>query len=150
MVILKIALIGVGGAILAVIVRQFQKEYGVFVLLAVCLFLMAYLTSNVSVVVEFAEELGDKIQISDAYIRILFKLLAIAFICQIASNICQDLGYQSISFQVEMTGEDAYSVSVTVDLLEGPDGAVTGVERYAFPYEFVEDRWVFTDFRLIY
>ena len=59
MVILKIALIGVGGAILAVIVRQFQKEYGVFVLLAVCLFLMAYLTSNVSVVVEFAEELGD-------------------------------------------------------------------------------------------
>ena len=56
----------------------------------------------------------------------------------------------STSFQVEMTGEDAYSVSVTVDLLEGPDGAVTGVERYAFPYEFVEDRWVFTDFRLIY
>ena len=91
MVILKIALIGVGGAILAVIVRQFQKEYGVFVLLAV--------------VVEFAEELGDKIQISDAYIRILFKLLAIAFICQIASNICQDLGYQSISFQVEIVGK---------------------------------------------
>ena len=105
MVILKIALIGVGGAILAVIVRQFQKEYGVFVLLAVCLFLMAYLTSNVSVVVEFDEELGDKIQISDAYIRILFKLLAIAFICQIASNICQDLGYQSISFQVEIVGK---------------------------------------------
>ena len=27
---------------------------------------------------------------------------------------------------------------------------VTGVESYAFPYEFVEDRWVFTDFHLIY
>ena len=121
MVILKIALIGVGGAILAVIVRQFQKEYGVFVLLAVCLFLMAYLTSNVSVVVEFAEELGDKIQISDAYIRILFKLLAIAFICQIASNICQDLGYQSISFQVEIVGKLSIfilSIPIIQSLLE--------------------------------
>ena len=27
---------------------------------------------------------------------------------------------------------------------------VTGVESYAFPYEFLEDRWVFTDFHLIY
>ena len=42
MVVLKIALIGIGGAILAVVVRQFQKEYSVFVLLAVCLFLVFY------------------------------------------------------------------------------------------------------------
>ena len=78
MVILKIALIAIGGAILALVVRQFQKEYSVFVLLAVCLFLIAYLTSNVSVIVEFAENLGEKIQISDAYIKILFKLMGIA------------------------------------------------------------------------
>lgn len=121
MVILKIALIGVGGAILAVVVRQFQKEYSTFVLLAVCLFLMAYLTSNVSVVADFVRELSDKIQISDAYIRILFKLLAIAFICQIASNICQDLGYQSISFQVEIVGKLSIfilSIPIIQSLLE--------------------------------
>ena len=86
MVILKIALIGIGGAILTVVIRQFGKEYSVFVLLAVCLFLIAYLTSNVSVIVDFAENLGGKIHVSDTYINILFKLLAIAFICQVASN----------------------------------------------------------------
>lgn len=105
MIILKIALIGIGGAILAVVVKQFQKEYSIFVLLAVCLFLVAYLTSNLSVIVDFAETLGTKIHISDTYIKILFKLLAIAYICQIASNICQDLGYQAISFQVEIIGK---------------------------------------------
>ncbi len=46
------------------------------------------------------------------------------------------------------TGETAYSVEVTVDLLD-QRGAVTGVEGYVFPYEFVEDHWVFTDFRLV-
>lgn len=105
MVVLKIALIGIGGAILAVVVSQFQKEYSVFVLLAVCLFLVFYLTSNLSLVIDFAQNLGEKIQISDTYIRILFKLLAIAYICQIASNICQDLGYRSVSFQIELIGK---------------------------------------------
>ena len=105
MVVLKIALIGIGGAILAVVVRQFQKEYSVFVLLAVCLFLVFYLTYNVSLIIDFAQNLGEKIHISGTYIRILFKLLAIAYICQIASNICQDLGYQSVSFQIELIGK---------------------------------------------
>lgn len=105
MVVLKIAFIGIGGAILAVVVKQFQKEYSIFVLLAVCLFMVIYLTSNWSLIIDFARNLGDKIQISDTYLRILFKLLAIAFVCQIASNICQDLGYQSISFQIELIGK---------------------------------------------
>lgn len=121
MVILKIALIGIGGAVLALVVRQFQKEYSVFVLLAVCLFLIAYLTSNVSVIVDFAENLGEKIHISDTYIKILFKLLAITFICQVASNICQDLGYQSISFQVEIIGKISIfilSIPIINSLLE--------------------------------
>ena len=69
MVVLKIALIGIGGAILAVVVRQFQKEYSVFVLLAVCLFLVFYLTSNVSLIIDFAQNLGEKIHISGTYIR---------------------------------------------------------------------------------
>ena len=119
MVILKIALIGIGGAVLALVVRQFQREYSVFVLLAVCLFLIAYLTSNV--IVDFAENLGEKIHISDTYIKILFKLLAIAFICQVASNICQDLGYQSISFQVEIIGKISIfilSIPIINSLLE--------------------------------
>ena len=55
MIVLKIAFIGIGGAILAVVVSQFQKEYSVLVLLAVCLFLVLYLTSNLSLIVDFAE-----------------------------------------------------------------------------------------------
>ena len=52
--------------------------------------------------------------------------------------------------QVEHTGETVYSVDVTVDLLDENGETVTGVECYAFPYEFVEDHWVFTDFRMVY
>ena len=44
----------------------------------------------------------------------------------------------------------AYAVNVTVDLLGEDRSEVTGVECYAFPYQWVEDRWVFTQFQLVY
>ena len=53
------------------------------------------------------------------------------------------------SVRAESVSETAWTVEVTVDLLDGPGGQVTGVEYYAFPYELEEDRWVFTDFRMI-
>ena len=52
--------------------------------------------------------------------------------------------------QIKPYGQAGYSVIVEVDLLADGGSTVTGVESYAFPYEFQEDRWVFTDFHLIY
>lgn len=51
--------------------------------------------------------------------------------------------------QIKPYGQAGYSVIVEVDLLADGGSTVTGVESYAFPYEFLEDRWVFTDFHLI-
>ena len=51
---------------------------------------------------------------------------------------------------VEPYGQAGYSVMVSVDLLDAGGTDVRGVQSYAFPYEFVEDRWVFTDFQMVY
>lgn len=56
----------------------------------------------------------------------------------------------TVSAQVKQESETAYSVNVTVDLLGEDRREVTGVECYAFPYQWVEDRWVFTQFQLVY
>ena len=49
---------------------------------------------------------------------------------------------------VEQTAPDTCVVNVAVELMEG-GGSVTGMEYYSFPYRYVGDRWVFTDFRLV-
>ena len=51
--------------------------------------------------------------------------------------------------EVQQTEDAAYAVNVTVDLLDVTGESVTGLECWSFPYAFVEDRWVFTDFRLV-
>lgn len=119
--VLKIAVIGIGGAVLAIVTKQFKPEYSVFVLFSVCLFLIFYLTSNLSVIADFIDTLSGKIHVSSAYIKVLFKLLAIAYVCQISSSMCKDLGYQSISCQIETVGKTAIlilSIPIINSLLE--------------------------------
>lgn len=52
--------------------------------------------------------------------------------------------------RVEQTGETTYDINVAVDLLDDDAVTVTGMECCTFPYELVEDRWVFTAFWLLY
>lgn len=76
MLVFKIALIGIAGAMLAMVTKQFKPEYSTLVLLAVCLFLIGYLTSNLKEVLNFVQTLQKRIPISSMYIKILLKLLA--------------------------------------------------------------------------
>ena len=102
MLVFKIVLIGIAGAILVMITKQFKPEYSIPVLLGICLFLIGYLTTGLEEVLKFVQSLQKEIPINNMYIKILFKLLAIAYICQIASNICEDLGYrESIDLTVK-------------------------------------------------
>lgn len=121
MIIFKVALIGIAGAVLTMITKQFKPEYSTLVLFAVCLFLISYLTNGLHEVLNFVQVLQKKVPVSSTYIKILFKLLAIAYVCQIASDLCEDLGYRSISFQIETVGKVSIlllSIPIVQSLLE--------------------------------
>ena len=62
----------------------------------------------------------------------------------------RESGKGGVSIQAEQTEESVYSVGVTVELLDEDGVTVSGLECWAFPYAFVNGRWVFTDFRLMY
>ncbi|MDD3347225.1 hypothetical protein [Oscillibacter sp.] len=52
--------------------------------------------------------------------------------------------------QTKQLSGTEYSVNVTVEVLDSTQETVTGLECWSFPYVFTGDRWVFTDFRLIF
>nr|WP_325211492.1 hypothetical protein [uncultured Oscillibacter sp.] len=60
-----------------------------------------------------------------------------------------DSGKGQARVEVEQTEEAVCFVNVTVDLLGEDRETVVGLESWSFPYAFVDDRWVFTDFRLV-
>lgn len=62
----------------------------------------------------------------------------------------RDAGKGQAQVEVEQLEDSLYFVNVTVDLLGEDRETAVGLESWSFPYAFVEDRWVFTDFRLVY
>lgn len=56
----------------------------------------------------------------------------------------------NITATVEQEDAGTYLINVTADLMDDDLTAITGVECHSFPYEKVDDRWVFTHFCLVY
>lgn len=124
MMIIKVALIGIGGSVLAIVAGQFKKEYSLFILLGLALVLNGYLVKDLKEVLYFVKELSERVRLSDTYLRILFKLLAISFVSQVSSGLCEDMGYRSVSFQLELLGKLSIlvlSIPVFQSLLETID-----------------------------
>lgn len=52
--------------------------------------------------------------------------------------------------EVTRVDETAYTVDVTVPLLDSDGVTAAGLECWSFPYALVDSRWVFTDFHSVY
>ena len=61
----------------------------------------------------------------------------------------RDAGKGQVQVEVERLEDGLYFINVTVDLLGEDRETVVGLESWSFPYAFVNDRWVFTEFQLV-
>ena len=95
----------------------------------------------------FSQELSDRL-LDGSTARIQYRnIRGLLYVSGAPRS--RDAGKGQARVEAEQLEEDLYSVNVVVDLL-GEDGeTVVGLESWSFPYAFLEDRWVFTDFRLV-
>lgn len=121
---IKVACLGVGAALVALILRKEREEYAILIALGVGIFVFAYALAQVSVIIDFMENMIGRLPISSEHIGVLFQMLGISYTAEFASNICKDAGYQSIAGQIEVFARLAIvalslsSVAYLVDVLE--------------------------------
>ena len=95
----------------------------------------------------FTQELTDRL-LDSRTARIQYRDVNGA-LCAAGDSRVPDAGKGQAQVEVEQLEETLYFVNVTVDLLGEDRETVVGLESWSFPYAFVEDRWVFTEFRLV-
>lgn len=95
----------------------------------------------------FTQELTDRL-LDGRTARIQYRDVNGA-LCAAGDGRVPDAGKGQAQVEVERLEETLYFVNVTVDLLGEDRETVVGLESWSFPYAFVEDRWVFTEFRLV-
>lgn len=121
MLVFKIIGIGICGTVLALTVKQYRPELAIAVPVlsaaAILLLCVPYLSSVLTMFQNIAEESG----IDTAYVKIVIKIIGVAYICQFASDICKDAGESSIAGKIELGGKVviiALSMPIIYGLLE--------------------------------
>ena len=99
---IQIALLGVVGTLLALQFKSGKSEYGIYVSLAVSLFLFLCMLSRVEIFVRTVKKIADYIKLDAGQMGILLKMAGVTYVAEFASGICKDAGYQNIAVQIEI------------------------------------------------
>ena len=99
---IQIALLGVVGTLLALQFKSGKSEYGIYVSLAVSLFLFLCMLSRLEIFVRTVKKIADYIKLDAGQMSILLKMAGVTYVAEFASGICKDAGYQYIAVQIEI------------------------------------------------
>lgn len=105
MEIIKIGFVGIAGILLAVPLKSYKAEYGVYVGLAVCLIIFGYAVQYFVGILSAIGELRKYFENNYSYLSVLLKAVGATYACEFCAGICKDAGYGGIAGQVEMLGK---------------------------------------------
>ncbi len=105
MEILQIAGLGVAAALLAMVVRGSRPEIAPLIAMAAGVLVFFLAVSRLQAVVAVMEQLVDKAGLAQDYIKVLLKVVGVAYVSEFAAQTCRDAGEDSLAAKVEMGGK---------------------------------------------
>ena len=102
---IKIAILGIAGALLGIMLKGQKREYELFVTLGVSLCIFYFIMSKLQMVVSVINRMQDYVELDTQYIAILVKMIGITYVSEFSANLCKDAGYQAVAGQIEMFGK---------------------------------------------
>ena len=73
----KVAVIGLAGALLAVLVRNYKSEYGSYVILGIAVLIFGLICTQLKSIISAINTFAEYVNIERKYITILIKMLGI-------------------------------------------------------------------------
>lgn len=106
----KIALIGLLAMFLGVVLGKIKPEYGILAALAGSSLIFFMGIQKVQVILEALDTIRGYAGVSQEYVRILLKMLGIAYVAEFSSSLCKDAGQAAIAGQIDFVGKVAMIV----------------------------------------
>lgn len=102
---IKIALIGIVGVLLATHFKGTRNEYSIYIGIAASVLIIYFGISKLEIILDTIEKIQGYISINSTYIGILIKIIGVTYIAEFSSSICKDAGHASIASQIELVGK---------------------------------------------
>ncbi|MBR6580309.1 MAG: hypothetical protein IKK66_03330 [Ruminococcus sp.] len=97
-------------AVLAVLLRQHCREQSMLLAIAACTAVIGSFAAFVAPMMSELQEIFSAAGISESYLALIFKGLAICIITRITSELCRDSGESAIGAAAELWGRGAVTL----------------------------------------
>lgn len=100
--VVKIAVLGLLGAVTGLFFRQLRPEYTLYVSLATGVLVLIYAAGKLETVFAMLRQLQSYLPIKSTYVTAILKMVGIAYIGQFSAGLCRDAGCSSVAGQIEL------------------------------------------------
>ncbi len=105
MEIIQIVGLGIMVTLLAVTIRQHKPEIALFLSLAAGLMLFMLVLGKIGAVIDLFKDLSRQANLNIAYLGIILKVVAIAYIADFGAQICRDAGEGTLAAKIELAAK---------------------------------------------
>lgn len=105
MFLFKIIGIGIVGTILSLLVKQYKPEVAIAVPVLTGVVILSFCIPYLSELFRMFESIAEQAGIEHYHLKIVIKIIGVAYICQFASDICRDAGETAIASKIELGGK---------------------------------------------
>lgn len=102
---IKACMFGLVAIIIAICLKSIKNEYGIFAGICGSIILVYMILTKFSGILDLIKDFEKYVGSAYGYIDILIKMLGIALIAEITSNLCRDTGYSGIASHIELIGK---------------------------------------------
>jgi len=103
--IVQIILIGIVATLLYIILKDIEPAFAYLLLLITSIFILFVVIQQIHIIIQMIQSLGNKAQINSVFIETILKIIGIAYITELGSNVMKDANLTSIAAKVELAGK---------------------------------------------
>ena len=101
----QIAAIGLAGTLLSLAVRSYRPEFSVYISIACGIILFMTVIAQFSDILSVVSDVFSRSGYANSYFPVRLKILAIAYLTDLISQVCRDAGENGIASKTEMAGK---------------------------------------------
>ena len=103
--IVQIAVIGIIGMILSLILKKENSGMSVIIGIVVGIIIFMGVLPKIEAVIQMLHKIVSKSEVDIKYIDVILKIIGISYISQFASQVCSDAGEGAIASNIEFAGK---------------------------------------------
>ncbi len=117
------AVLGFGliATVLLIIVRKDRPEFAILLTIAASAIIFTGLLKDISQILTVFESLASRAKINSNYLKLVVKIVGLAYLAGFGAQICKDAGESSMAAKIELAGKIfilSLGVPIMIGLLE--------------------------------